>query len=99
MTSLPAHTPEAPAGSAPPRREGPGATTGRPDDVPPAPALTISGSPTPEEVAAVVAVLSALSGGDGTEPSPPPSRWASPRTALRSPVGPGPGAWRASARP
>ena len=76
-------------------------SAGPPDDVPPAPALTISGNPNPEDVAAVVAVLGALSGGGGTEPSTPPSRWASPRAALRSPVGPGPGpgAWRASARP
>ena len=32
---------------------------GPPDDVPPAPALTISGNPTPEEVAAVVAFRNA----------------------------------------
>ena len=64
------------------------------------PDIVVSGGAAAQEVAAVVAVLAALSGGGGsTERVTPPSRWASPRAAMRSPVGPGPGAWRASARP
>ena len=64
------------------------------------PDIVVSGGATAQEVAAVVAVLAALSGdGGGTERVTAPSRWASPRAAMRSPVGPGPGAWRASARP
>ena len=53
---------------------------------------------TPEEVAAIVAVLSALGGGE-----PAPARrtpeWSRPARAHRRPVHPGPGGWRSSALP
>ncbi len=62
------------------------------------PLFLVTGSPTAEELAAVVAVLSARS---GTTPAPARpagrSRWATPR--LRGPLAPGPGAWRAAALP
>ena len=51
---------------------------------------------TPEDVAAIVAVLAAL--GPGEPPKKKPrSLWATPQ--LRTPLHPGPNAWRASALP
>lgn len=71
-----------------------------PDEQPARPALRILDAPaTPEEVAAVVAVLSALGGGDE---APAPRRrpeWSSPARAVRRPLAHGPGAWRASSLP
>jgi hypothetical protein len=61
------------------------------------PALTISGAPSPEDVAAVVALLAATGGGGPTEPREA-STWASHAAALRQPVPHGPGAWRATYR-
>ncbi|MBZ5733292.1 acyl-CoA carboxylase subunit epsilon [Nocardioides sp. TRM66260-LWL] len=53
---------------------------------------------TPEEIAAIVAVLSAL--GSGAAPAPAPrSQWAAPARRLRGAHGSGPGAWRASGLP
>ncbi|MDF2146499.1 acyl-CoA carboxylase epsilon subunit [Knoellia sp. p5-6-4] len=64
------------------------------------PALrVVRGDATPEELAALVAVLSAASGGDEPEPPRPPSRWTSRPHGPRGPLHPGPGAWRASAFP
>jgi hypothetical protein len=71
-------------------------------DVSPTPPLRlVRGDASPEEVAALVAVLSAAGGGDDdpdTTPRPR-SRWASRESALRRPLAPGPGAWRASGLP
>ena len=57
---------------------------------------------TPEEVAAIVAVFSALGGG-APAPEPPRSLWASPERAQRLTPGAGlhagRGAWRASGLP
>jgi hypothetical protein len=56
----------------------------------------VHGNPAPEELAALVAVVAARSGGD--EPAPPVrSLWGSPR--LRGGHHPAAGAWRASALP
>ena len=64
------------------------------------PALrVVRGDATPEEVAALVAVLTATSGGGEPEPPKPPSRWTSRPHGPRGPLYPGPGAWRASALP
>ncbi|MFD7077672.1 acyl-CoA carboxylase epsilon subunit [Nocardioides sp. NPDC059952] len=50
----------------------------------------------PEEIAAIVAVFAAL--GSGQAPTKKPrSLWATPK--LRTPIHPGPNAWRASAFP
>ena len=70
---------------------------------PAAPLLRIvTPTTTPEEVAAIVAVLSALGGG-APAPEPPRSEWASPARAARSYPGrmphSGRGAWRASGLP
>jgi len=57
--------------------------------------LQVSGSPTPEELAVVVAVL-ASRGGAAPEPEPAvPSRWNDRASLLRQPLRHGPGAWRA----
>ena len=53
---------------------------------------------TPEEVAAIVAVLSAVGGGDVATPRPR-SEWAHPRRLVRQTFPHGPGAWRASGLP
>jgi hypothetical protein len=61
------------------------------------PLQLVRGDATPEEVAAVVAVLSPVSA-DAPEPARRhTSQWASRERALRRPLFPGPGAWRASA--
>lgn len=71
----------------------------------PAPVFTVvSGSPTPEEIAAIVTVLTAAaSGGDPTaEPRserPRVSGWKSYSRTLRRAPYPGPGAWRLSGGP
>ena len=63
------------------------------------PALrVVRGDASPEEIAALVAVL--LSRPDFDEPPPPvPSAWADRSRLLRRPVHPGPGAWRRSGLP
>ena len=56
--------------------------------------LTVSGAPTPEELAAVVAVLTAASSAVALPEDPaPPSRWNDRAALLRRPLFPGPGAW------
>ena len=71
-------------------------------DETPAPArpllTVVRGEPTPEQLAAVIAVVSARAAGGGADKEPAPrSLWAQPQ--LRAPLTPGPGAWRASALP
>jgi hypothetical protein len=56
--------------------------------------LQVAGSPTPEELAAVVAVLSAASSTAPAEEQPVPSRWNDRAALLRRPLFPGPDAWR-----
>ncbi|HSO65433.1 MAG TPA: acyl-CoA carboxylase subunit epsilon [Ornithinibacter sp.] len=72
----------------------------------PRPAIVVRGDATPEELAALVAVLSAVSGGDGdgdgdgeTASDDTGSTWAAHSAAMRRPVGHGPGAWRTALRP
>lgn len=55
---------------------------------------------TPEEIAALVAVFSALGtsgGGDGAKRRTP--EWSRPSRRMRGPVAHGPGGWRASSMP
>jgi hypothetical protein len=63
------------------------------------PLLTVvRGEPTPEQLAALVAVVSARASAAPPEPDPRPrSLWGRPQ--LRGPLSPAPGAWRASALP
>jgi Acyl-CoA carboxylase epsilon subunit len=60
----------------------------------------IRGDATPEEIAAVVAVLLARSAAASAPPAAPaPSAWADRSRQLRRPLFPGPDAWRRSALP
>ncbi|MFU8945599.1 acyl-CoA carboxylase subunit epsilon [Mycetocola zhadangensis] len=57
----------------------------------------VRGSPTPEEIAAVTAVLSAAvveEAGKTPEVASTPSAWQRSQRTLRSPLTPGPGRWR-----
>jgi hypothetical protein len=58
----------------------------------------VKGDPTPEEIAALVAVLASL-GAPEPPASPQVSAWADPRRGVRTTHLPGPGAWRASGLP
>lgn len=58
----------------------------------------VRGRATPEELAAVIALLAARAGAVPVPEQPAePSRWSGPQ--LRGAHHPGPGAWRASALP
>ena len=57
----------------------------------------VRGNPTPEELAALIAVVSARGSAVEDAPAPARSLWAAPQ--LRRPLSPGPGAWCASALP
>jgi acyl-CoA carboxylase epsilon subunit len=63
-----------------------------------APAVVVHGDPTPEQLAALVAVLSAASGGEEPASEGSTSTWAAHSAAMRHPVSHGPGAWRTSLR-
>jgi hypothetical protein len=84
-----------------PEETGPDETGGATPVEPAAPLLRIvKGNPTPEEVAALVAVVSAMAAGAqsaGAE-ARPRSEWSAHHRKLRSTHRHGPGAWRASAR-
>ncbi len=61
----------------------------------------IRGDATPEEIAALVAVLAMRAAGDEA-PGPDrsaPGFWADRASQLRRPLSPGPGAWRRSSLP
>lgn len=63
------------------------------------PVVVVRGAATPEEVAALTAVLAAASGdGEDSGSEVAPSAWAAHGATLRRPVGHGPGAWRNSFR-
>ncbi len=72
------------------------------EDEPTRPVLRIvRGDPTPEEVAALTAVLAAASGGGEPEPDRdrgPASAWVEREALVRRPLTPGPDAWRMSLR-
>lgn len=73
-----------------------------PVDAPAAPAgprIEVLGDASPEQVAALVAVLSGVGGGDEEEPAGPPSRWNDRTRLVRPAVHPSRGGWRASGLP
>lgn len=79
------------------------ATTGSDDatattDTKPPTLRIINGDATPEEVAAVVAVLSSLGGSAPPAPRRTPA-WAAPHRLVRRTLPHGPGGWRASSLP
>jgi hypothetical protein len=59
----------------------------------------IRGDATPEEIAAVVAVLLSRPAPRAGAPPSRPSAWSDRSRLLRRPLFPGPGAWRRSALP
>ncbi len=59
----------------------------------------VRGDATPEEVAALVAVIAAMSAGGGPTRPKPRSSWADPARRMRTSLPHGPGAWRASGLP
>jgi hypothetical protein len=58
----------------------------------------VKGDATPEEVAALVAVIASMGGGEAAKPKPR-STWADPARRMRSVHRHGPGEWRASGLP
>ena len=72
------------------------------DETPAAQAIEVIGDATPEQVAALVAVLSAASGAVGEAPARHTSPWSAPTGLLRRSLAPGPsgsGSWQRSLRP
>ena len=71
------------------------------DDQPARPSLrVVRGDATPEEIAALVAVLAARGGDEASsQPRSVKNEWSDRSRLLRRPLSPGPGAWRASALP
>jgi hypothetical protein len=60
----------------------------------------VKGDPTPEELAAVVAVVAARVAAPAPQPEPGrASDWATYWRHAKRPLHPGPGRWRASAHP
>ena len=58
----------------------------------------VRGNPTDEELAALTVVLAAKAAAATPAPEPPRSRWRDRASLLRTPLHPGPGAWRAALR-
>lgn len=77
------------------------AAAGQADEQPAARPLlrVVDANATPEEVAAIVAVFSALSAGVVAPSAPPRSAWSHPARRVRGVHQSGPGAWRASGLP
>ena len=66
----------------------------------PAPVLfSVKGDATPEEVAALVAVLQGIAASGAPPAKPPRSEWASPHRAVRGFHASGTGGWRSSSMP
>lgn len=60
----------------------------------------VKGDATPEEIAALIAVVSArAAGGAAAPPARRRSAWTDRSRLARRPLRPGPGAWKASALP
>ena len=75
-------------------------TEGQEEQAPPLLRI-VKGDPTPEEVAALVSVVSAMAAGaaeSAAKDSAPKPQWSAHHRKLRGHHRPGPGAWRTSAR-
>jgi hypothetical protein len=59
----------------------------------------VKGDATPEEVAALVAVIAAMGSGPAQEKPKRRSTWADPAHRMRTTLPRGPGAWRSSGLP
>lgn len=74
-------------------------TEDTPAAAPTAPTLrVVDAHATPEEIAAIVTVLSSL-GGAAPAPKPPRSQWAHPSRQMRPVLAHGRGGWRAASLP
>jgi Acyl-CoA carboxylase epsilon subunit len=63
------------------------------------PALeVVKGNPSEDELAALLMVLKARAGASTTAPKPADNGWSAYWRAMRAPLHPGPGGWRASGR-
>ena len=75
-------------------------TTESPEQHPERPMLTVvNPDATPEEIAALVAVFSALGGGAPDRTPRPAPEWSRPARRLRQPLAHGAGGWRSSGLP
>ncbi len=77
-------------------------TAGNADDAPRTLLRVVRGDPTPEELAALVAVVGARAAAapdDAVAVAPSRSAWSDPARAVRTPLRPGPDGWRRSATP
>ena len=63
------------------------------------PLFAVRGDATPEEVAALVAVLGGLAASTTPAPEPPRSQWSAPHRRLRTPLAPSRDGWRTSTLP
>ena len=64
------------------------------------PALfVVQGDATPEEIAALTAVLGQVSGSSGAAEAGPRREWGAPYRLVRPALTPSPGGWKASALP
>jgi hypothetical protein len=61
--------------------------------------FSVEGDATPEEVAALVAVLQGIAASTTPHAKPPRSEWASPHRAVRAFHASGSGGWRSSSMP
>ena len=59
----------------------------------------VRGDATPEEIAALVAVIASMSGDEAPAKPKVRSTWADPARTMRTTLPSGPGAWRASGLP
>ncbi len=64
----------------------------------PLPAIEIVGDASPEQVAALLSVLSAAGSEPAADPPARRSPWSAPAARLRRPLPHGPGVWRLSLR-
>jgi hypothetical protein len=72
---------------------------GTADEGAPAQLRIVRGTPTPEELAVVTALVTAAAGAGADEPTKPQrGRWADPFDLHRRPWQTGPGGWRAALR-
>ncbi|NYG60300.1 hypothetical protein BJ980_003223 [Nocardioides daedukensis] len=81
-------------------QETPATETAEATEAPAKPVLRVVNSDaTPEEIAALVAVFSALGSGGTEAPAAAPSAWSANHRRVRRSLPHGPGAWRSSGLP
>jgi hypothetical protein len=76
-----------------------GTASTEPDAEKPVLLRVVKGDPTPEEVAALVAVVQAMAAPVVPPPKPPRSEWSAAHRKVRASFASGPGGWRSSGMP